>query len=174
MNRRQLFQVAATAGTGIAAARRMLAASPSAGNRTAVEIATDEDFWSAVRDEFTTDRTVINLNNGHVSPAPRTVQEAMRRYLDYSNMGPYHTMIQQLEKHVETARRMVAELAGVDPKRDRPDPQFQRVARNRATRHPISNPAMKCSPPLRIIRACSPLSPPRARREGIKVKTDFI
>lgn len=113
MNRRQLFQVAATAGTGIAAARRMLAASPSAGNRTAVEMATDEDFWSAVRDEFTTDRAVINLNNGHVSPAPRSVQEAMRRYLDYSNMGPYHTMILELNQRVATARRMVAELAGV-------------------------------------------------------------
>ncbi len=112
MNRRQVFQVAASAATGVAAARRAFAATSVAG-RSAAEIATDEDFWSAVRDEFTTDRAVINLNNGHVSPAPRTVQEAMRRYLDYSNMGPFHTMIRELDQRVATARRMVAELAGV-------------------------------------------------------------
>lgn len=50
--------------------------------RSAEEIASDEDFWTEVRNEFTTDRTVINLNNGYASPAPRTVQEAMKRYLD--------------------------------------------------------------------------------------------
>jgi len=41
----------------------------------------------------------------------------MRRYLDYSNMGPYHTMIQQLEPKVETARRMLAEAAGCDQRK---------------------------------------------------------
>jgi selenocysteine lyase/cysteine desulfurase len=43
------------------------------------------------------------------------VQEAMRRYLDYSNMGPYHTMIRELDPRVASAKRMVAELAGVSP-----------------------------------------------------------
>ena len=28
-------------------------------------------------------RNLVNFNNGHVSPAPRVVQEAMRRYLEY-------------------------------------------------------------------------------------------
>jgi isopenicillin-N epimerase len=111
MNRRQVFQVAA----GAAIVSRAFAAPASAMGRPAQEIARDEDFWSAVRDEFTTDRTVVNLNNGHVSPAPRTVQEAMRRYLDYSNMGPYHTMIRELDPRVAAAKRMVAELAGVSP-----------------------------------------------------------
>src|SRR5215470_18954518 len=105
MNRRQLFPIAAPA----------FAATTASLKRPPEEVATDEDFWTEVRNEFTTDRTVINLNNGHVSPSPRTVQEAMRRYLDYSNMGPYHTMIQHLERKVETARRMVAETAGCDP-----------------------------------------------------------
>jgi isopenicillin-N epimerase len=109
MNRRHWFQLAA----GAAAVRRTFAAPPSAAGRPVAEVAKDEDFWSAVREEFTTDRTVVNLNNGHVSPAPRTVQEAMRRYLDYSNMGPYHTMIRELNPRVASARRMVAELAGV-------------------------------------------------------------
>jgi isopenicillin-N epimerase len=110
MNRRHWFQLAA----GAAAVRRVLAAPASVAGRPAAEVAKDEDFWSAVRDEFTTDRTVVNLNNGHVSPAPRTVQEAMRRYLDYSNMGPYHTMIRELDPRVASARRMVAESAGVE------------------------------------------------------------
>jgi isopenicillin-N epimerase len=109
MNRRQVFQLAA----GAAAVSRTFAAPAIAAGRPAEEIARDEDFWISVRDEFTTDRTVVNLNNGHVSPAPRTVQEAMRRYLDYSNMGPYHTMIRELDPRVESAKRMVAELAGV-------------------------------------------------------------
>ncbi len=111
MNRRQVFQLAA----GAAVAGRAFAAPASAAGRSAEEVARDEDFWIAVRDEFTTDRTVVNLNNGHVSPAPRTVQEAMRRYLDYSNMGPYHTMIRELDPRVAAAKRMVAELAGVSP-----------------------------------------------------------
>ncbi len=110
MNRRDFFDLTARAAALAAVAETVLPhtyASPS-------EAAQDEDFWMAIRNEFTTDRTVVNLNNGHVSPAPRTVQEAMKRYLDYSNMGPYHTMIQQLEPKVETARRMIAEAAGCD------------------------------------------------------------
>jgi len=112
MNRRDLFQMAA-ATAGATAASRLFAATPSVNGRPAAEVARDEDFWIAVRDEFTTDRTVINLNNGHVSPAPRTVQEAMRRYLDYSNMGPFHTMILELDRRVQSARKMVADWAGV-------------------------------------------------------------
>ena len=119
MNRRDFFQSTArtAAVTGLAQqlSTRLSAATAGAKGRPPEEVATDEDFWTEVRNEFTTDRTVINLNNGHVSPAPRTVQEAMRRYLDFSNMGPYHTMIQQLERRIETARRMVAEAAGCDP-----------------------------------------------------------
>src|SRR5882757_3786086 len=120
MNRRSFFQV--TAGTAAVAAAldtqipvRAFAAKVPAKERPAEDVAVDEDFWTGIRNEFTTDRTVINLNNGYASPAPRTVQEAMRRYLDYSNMGPYHTMIRQLEGKVEAARRMIAEAAGCDP-----------------------------------------------------------
>ena len=109
MNRRQLLQAAA----GATAAQRAFSANPTASARSAAEVARDEDFWISVRDEFTTDRTVINLNNGYVSPAPRTVQEAMRRYLDYSNMGPYHTMVRELYPRIATARRMIADVAGV-------------------------------------------------------------
>ena len=88
MNRRHLLQFAA----GAAAAQGLSRALAAAVDRSAAEMAADEDFWAAVRNEFTIDRLVVNLNNGYCSPAPRTVQEAMRRYIDYSNMGPYPTM----------------------------------------------------------------------------------
>ena len=103
MNRRDLFQLAT------AASAVTLFNTPSS-----AASATDEDFWAGIRNEFTTDRTVLNLNNGYASPAPRSVQEAMRRYLDYQNMGPYHTMVRELEPRVEAARRAIAEAAGCD------------------------------------------------------------
>ena len=110
MNRRDLFHIVA----GAAATQALASAPSAAADRSPAEIAADEDFWATVRNEFTIDRLVVNLNNGHVSPAPRTVQESMRRYLDYSNMGPYPTMIRQLEPKIEMARRMIAETAGCD------------------------------------------------------------
>jgi isopenicillin-N epimerase len=100
MNRRQLFQI--SAGTAVAAYQAKAGSS-------------DEDFWSGIRNEFTTDRTVLNMNNGYASPAPKSVQEAMNHYLDYSNMGPYHTMVRELYPRIEAARRSIADAAGCDP-----------------------------------------------------------
>ncbi len=114
MNRRNFFQIAATTAAAASAISSAVAAGTTKG-RTPEEFATDEDFWSLVRNEFTTDRTVINMNNGYASPAPRTVQDAQRRYMDYTNQGPYHTMVQVLEAKVEAARRMIAQAAGCDP-----------------------------------------------------------
>ena len=97
------------------AIERAAAAARSVKDLTPLEVASDEDYWSEIRNAFTVDRNVINLNNGYVSPAPLMVQDAMRRYLDYSNMGPIHTMINILEKQVEEVRRRVAKVAGCDP-----------------------------------------------------------
>jgi selenocysteine lyase/cysteine desulfurase len=118
MNRRNLFRLAA--GTAVAALQdnaidRVSAAAAAAKDRTPEDIAADEDFWTEIRSAFTVDRNVVNLNNGHVSPSPRGVQEAMRRYLEYSDMGPYHTMIAVLEGQVEAVRRRLARAAGCDP-----------------------------------------------------------
>ena len=109
MNRREMFQLVA-AGTTLA----MQKAIGAVNGKTPEEVATDEDFWAQIRNEFTIDRSVLNLNNGYMSPSPRAVQEAQRRYTDYTNMGPYHTMVKQLEPQVETARRRIAEVAGCD------------------------------------------------------------
>jgi len=78
-------------------------------------IAADEDFWVEIQRAFTVDRTLINLNNGGVSPSPRVVQEAMRRYLEYSNEAPVYTMWSVLEPQIEAVRRRLAGSFGCDP-----------------------------------------------------------
>ena len=97
------------------AIERLSAASSATAGRSAEDVAADEDFWAEVRNAFTIDRNVINFNNGHVCPSPRTVQDAMRRYLEYSDMGPYHTLINVLERQVEAVRQRLAAVAGCDP-----------------------------------------------------------
>jgi len=83
--------------------------------RPPAAIAEDEDFWREIQNGFTLDRTLINLNNGGVSPSPRIVQEAMQRYLAISNTAPVVTMWQWLEPEIESVRRRVAADFGCDP-----------------------------------------------------------
>ncbi|MEZ6243942.1 MAG: aminotransferase class V-fold PLP-dependent enzyme [Phycisphaerales bacterium] len=78
------------------------------------EIARDEDFWARAQLAFTVDRSIINLNNGGVSPAPATVQDAMRRHLDFSNECPPHNMWHILEPQREQVRDRLARQWGVD------------------------------------------------------------
>jgi selenocysteine lyase/cysteine desulfurase len=79
------------------------------------EVASDEDFWVEVARAFTVDRSMVNFNNGGVSPAPTFVQEALKRYLDFSNQAPAYTMWQILEPQRETVRQRMARQWDVDP-----------------------------------------------------------
>ncbi|MDE2752488.1 MAG: hypothetical protein OXI83_07940, partial [Gemmatimonadota bacterium] len=81
---------------------------------TAAETASDEDFWAEVARAFTVDRTLVNLNNGGVSPSPSFVQDAMKRHLDYSNEAPTYTMWKILEPQREGVRARMAREWGVD------------------------------------------------------------
>jgi isopenicillin-N epimerase len=90
-------------------------AATSGNTRTPEDIAKDEDFWREIQSAFTVDRNIINLNNGGVSPSPRVVQDAMRRYLEYSNQAPVHTMWKVLEPEIESVRRRLAASFGCDP-----------------------------------------------------------
>jgi len=81
---------------------------------SADELATDEDFWYYIQQSFTVNPGIINLNNGGVSPAPRTVQEAMKRYYDLSNEAPSYYMWRILDQGREPLRRNLARLAGCD------------------------------------------------------------
>ena len=110
----------ATAMAGLASFReggieRIVAASRSVGETSPDKIAADEDFWREIQQAFTVDRSLINLNNGGVSPSPRVVQDAMRRYLEFSNQAPTMNMWQVLEPEIESVRRRLAAAFGCDP-----------------------------------------------------------
>lgn len=77
--------------------------------------AQDEDFWHTVGRAFTLDRSIINLNNGGVSPSPGFVQEAMKRHLDFSNSTPPSISLWRiLEPRKEALRQHMANHWGVD------------------------------------------------------------
>jgi selenocysteine lyase/cysteine desulfurase len=82
---------------------------------SADDVVDDETFWLQVQQAFTVDRTLINLNNGGVSPAPELVQAAMKRHQDYSNLAPTYTMWQILEPQREGTRQRMARQWGVSP-----------------------------------------------------------
>jgi selenocysteine lyase/cysteine desulfurase len=86
-----------------------------AGGRAAAAVAPDEEYWSGIQRAFDVDRTLVNLNNGGVSPAPTHVLDAMIRDLRFSNELPVEHMWRVLEPRVESVRREVAREFGCDP-----------------------------------------------------------
>jgi len=83
-----------------------------AGECTPQQLAGDEDFWYYVQQSFTVSPELINLNNGGVSPSPKVVQEAMKRYLDFSNEAPSYYMWRILDQGREPLRKDLARIAG--------------------------------------------------------------
>jgi isopenicillin-N epimerase len=98
--------------SAIAEARR---ASTVAGARAAESVAEDEAYWSTIQRAFDADRTMVNLNNGGVSPSPSHVLDAMIRDLRFSNELPVQHMWGVLEPRIESVRRDVARDFGCDP-----------------------------------------------------------
>ena len=120
LTRRRFLETMVAAGTGIPALKddgldRLRSLVQRADGRLPADVARDEDFWLGIQQAFTLDRTLINLNNGGVSPSPRIVQEAMRRYLELSNEAPVYTMWQLLEPQIESVRRRLASSFGCEP-----------------------------------------------------------
>jgi isopenicillin-N epimerase len=74
----------------------------------------DEDYWREVQRAFDLDRSIINLNNGGVSPSPTHVLDAMVRDLRFSNVAPVHHMWDVLEPRIEGVRRELAREFGCD------------------------------------------------------------
>jgi len=121
ITRRSFLRTAsgAAALTGFASFReggieRVLAASRATDGMSPEAVAANEDFWREIQQAYTVDRSLINLNNGGVSPSPRVVQDAMRRYLEFSNQAPTYTMWQILEPQIEGVRRRLAATFGCD------------------------------------------------------------
>jgi selenocysteine lyase/cysteine desulfurase len=86
-----------------------------AGDRPAESLADDESYWSEIQRAFDVDRTMINLNNGGVSPTPSHVLEAMIRDLRFTNELPVEHMWRVLEPRIESVRRDLAREFGCDP-----------------------------------------------------------
>lgn len=84
-------------------------------DRTPDEIARDEDAWTDVQRAYTVDRAILNLNNGGVCPAPRVVQEALRRYLEHAHEAPAYVMWRLQDPEKETVRSDLAALLGRSP-----------------------------------------------------------
>lgn len=79
------------------------------------ELAADEDYWSVIQQAYTVNPSIINLNNGGVSPAPKVAQEALDRYNKLANEGPSYYMWRVLDMGREPLREKLAELAGTSP-----------------------------------------------------------
>ena len=76
--------------------------------------AKDEDFWGWIREAYTVSPTIINLNNGGVSPQPKVVQDAHIRNYQYCNEGPSYFMWQILDQGREPLREKLAAVCGCD------------------------------------------------------------
>ena len=137
--------------------------------RAPEEVAENEDFWREIQRAFTVDRTIINLNNGGVSPSPRVVQEAMARYLAISNEAPAYSMWQLVEPQVESVRRQLARSFGCDP-------EEMAITRNASEALEIVQLGMRLQPGDEILTTNQDYPrmlttwEQRARREGITVK----
>jgi selenocysteine lyase/cysteine desulfurase len=76
------------------------------------EAINDEALWQRLAQAYTVSATILNLNNGGVSPQPKVVQDAVDRYYHLSNEAPTYYMWQILDKGREAVRRKLADLAG--------------------------------------------------------------
>lgn len=85
----------------------------SEGERPAVT-AGNENFWFHIQQAFDIDRSIINLNNGGVSPSPRVVHDAYKRQLDWANHAPARHMWQTQDPQVELVRVRLARAFGCD------------------------------------------------------------
>ncbi|MCS6895631.1 MAG: aminotransferase class V-fold PLP-dependent enzyme [Bacteroidia bacterium] len=74
----------------------------------------EEDFWRSIRGEFMLHPSIINLNNGGVSPHPRSVVEALFRMELTANEAPAYVMW-RIQDQKEPIRQRLAAIGGADP-----------------------------------------------------------
>lgn len=83
--------------------------------KSALELATDEDYWWQIQQAYTVSPQIINLNNGGVSPSPMVVQNAVDRYNKLANEAPSYYMWRIMDQGREPLRENLAKYAGVSP-----------------------------------------------------------
>lgn len=93
---------------------QLFKANALAGDCSAVELASDESYWTEIARAFDADRTMINLNNGGISPTPTHVLEQMVRDLRFVNELPVEHNWRVLEPRMESTRRELAKEFGCD------------------------------------------------------------
>src|SRR5258706_2840838 len=76
------------------------------------DLATEEDFWYYIQQSFTVSPGIINLNNGGGSPAPKTVQDAVKRYFYFCKEAPTDYIWRILYQRRENLPEKVAQTAG--------------------------------------------------------------
>ena len=82
-------------------------------NRLSPELAAgDDELWDRIAQAYTVSSTLLNLNNGAVSPQPKVVQDAVDRYYHLSNEAPSYYMWKVLDQGREPLRNKLADLAG--------------------------------------------------------------
>ncbi len=96
-------------------ANNLMKAIDETSTMTDEEIAKNERFWKKIRATFRLSETMINLNNGGVSPQPIVVQEAVEKYNRLSNEIPSFYMWRTLDKGREPLRKRLAKLADCAP-----------------------------------------------------------
>ena len=149
--------------------QRIFSAGASVGLRTPEELAADEDYWFEIQQAFTVDRSLVNLNNGGVSPSPKVVQDAMRRYLEFSNQAPVYTMWRILEPQIESVRTGLARAFGCDP-------EEMAITRNASEALEICQLGIDLQPGDEVLTTDQDYGrmlttwDQRARREGIVIK----
>jgi selenocysteine lyase/cysteine desulfurase len=94
---------------------QVLKAELVAGERTPLALADDEAYWGLIQRAFDAERTMINLNNGGISPTPSHVLEQMIRDLRFVNELPVEHNWRVLEPRMESTRRELAREFGCDP-----------------------------------------------------------
>ena len=79
------------------------------------EAARDEALWREVKQAFTVNRSLINLDNGYACPSPRVVTEAVVRYIWEQEQVPYGQYVQKARDQVNTVKKSLARLFGSSP-----------------------------------------------------------
>ena len=120
--RRSFFQKAASAASalslaplvGQAISEDISDALFSLNKLSPLDAANDEELWARMAQAYTVSPSILNLNNGGVSPQPKVVQDAVDRYYHLSNEAPSYYMWQILDKGREPLRKKLADLAGAN------------------------------------------------------------
>src|SRR5689334_17528213 len=116
-NRRDFIATMSRAGLAVpvfksSALTSVLRAQGMTSGKPASSLAEDETYWGEIQRAFDADRTLINLNNGGVSPTPSHVLEAMIRDLRFTNELPVVHMWSILQPRMENTRRDLAKEFG--------------------------------------------------------------